>query len=216
MLWNQLNRLNLPETLRGILERNLADPPVAVMPGGPLEIASIDHLAFALRERTELHRLFGELIEDRHVEIIDTPRVWPFGDGCPEVPLADQKLMATVDVGGVQVTLLAPNSAGDIIANYVERAGGDELHHVAITVPDIVSAMQSMDAIPGGKAITPLAVDEDSLKQVFYRCDPDWRIVEIVERVNNFRGAFTCKNVVTLTAGERQNVFGSEMEVGAT
>jgi hypothetical protein len=52
------------------------------------------------------------------------------------------------------------------------------------------------------------------MSQVFFKFDPDYRIVELVERTLGFEGSFTCKNVATLTAGERRHTLAGPTTTG--
>ena len=214
--WQALSDVDLPPALAEIMSRNFRNPPEIVRSGMLLHDAPVDHLAFALLSEDHLCRNFDLLMRGRsEATVIDLPRTWPEGDGCPEVHWRDRKWMATVALAdGLQVTLLAPRSDGDVISTYLGNAGGEELHHVALRVVAIVECLdQVKTSCRSARQITPLAIDEDYLAQVFLKFDPDHRIVELVERFASFTGSFTCKNVQTLTAGERNHAFSGSQAV---
>ena len=115
----------------------------------------------------------------------------------------EKKLMATVSLAeGVQITLLGSKRDDDLISQFLKKARGSDIHHIAFLVEEIRSCLAQLQcAVPGFKRIGEIAEDAP-LSQVFTMIAHDHRIIELVERRLGFRGGFTCANIATLTAGE--------------
>jgi len=125
--WPALSNTELPPALAEIMSRNFRNAPAIINSSMLLHEAPVDHLGFALSSEDHLRHNFDLLMNVRNeATVIDWPRTWPQGDGCPEVHWRDRKSMATVALPvGMQVTLLAPKSGGDVISTYLSKAGGE-------------------------------------------------------------------------------------------
>lgn len=169
----------------------------------PLHDAPVDHVAVAVEDAREARRLWQSLSE-AGAKVIERLHLWPDDNpGCPGVEDCDVKWMTTLDLSGLLLVVLAPHNGDDLIAKFLRRAGGRDVHHIAYGVSDIDEALAACLAHVGVSKLSVIAVDPDALSQVFLRCDDDHRIVELVQRAESFTGTFTCRNVAALTQGER-------------
>jgi hypothetical protein len=205
MQLSQLGQIDCPELLQRILHQNSLNPPSPIKEQEQLAKESVDHVAIALNSIEDFNGLYQELsstyplLEDKHIWPNDIP-------GCPQVALTDLKYMVSFKVHDTRLVLLCAYSQGDVIDNFVRYAGGAALHHVALTVPNLTVAMsQLVRDFPNIRQITPLASDFGFMSQVFFQIPDEPRIIELVERENDFQGTFTCANVRQLTEGERLN-----------
>lgn len=197
--------LSLSNKLRFTIEKNLRHPPKLACSGMPLHNLPIDHIAIALETAKDLRRNW-KVLTDAGANTIEAVHLWPDGiPGCPPVAEADKKWMATIDIGELMIVLLAPHSADDLIARFLHRAGTRDVHHIAFATRNIRQILADCLAISGIRQITSLAVDEPYLSQVFLGTEGDIRITELVERGQDFRGTFTCRNIAALTTGERED-----------
>jgi hypothetical protein len=201
----QYQQIDLPATIKEILNQNMLNPPSPIGGQELLANESVDHVAIALNSYDEFDGLYRELantyplLEDKHVWPKDLP-------GCPQVPLTDLKYMVSFKVRDTRLVLLCAYSQGDVIDNFVRHAGGAALHHIALTVSNLAIAMKLLvQDFPSIRQITPLAKDSGFMSQVFFQLPDEPRIIELVERENDFQGTFTCPNVQQLTEGERLN-----------
>lgn len=167
----------------------------------------VDHVAIAFPCRHLFDKAY-KCLKNQCSEIISDFHLWPDEVlGCPQVPYSDRKFMASFMFDGTRLVLLLPYSCGDVIDNFCRQAGGAALHHVALTVPDIITASERLKAIPAARAVTPIVRDEQ-MAQAFFQVGDDPRLVELVQREGSFNGTFTCQNVRQLTEGERVNATG--------
>lgn len=120
-------------------------------------------------------------------------------------PPEHQAIMASFQGDGIRIVLLAPAHENCVLAHHISKVG-EGLHHVAFEVDDIEAAAALLGVL-GLRQITALADDEPELKQVFFKQDPDPRIIELVECAPGFAGTFKCGNIRTLIDGERRNGF---------
>lgn len=208
--WDDLPELEFTPELNLIIRSNLgaAAPKAAIE--GPLADSGIDHLAIVLPTALDVQKQYDALTR-LGGHMVDEPRYWPQGSRCDvSIPQSDHKFIGTVSVHGTHLTLLASTSPGDVLDVYLSRLNAKSaLHHPAFLVPDIVQALREVRRHFGDRVrqITPLAVDAGRLSQIFLKFGADPRIVELVQRENGFDGAFTCRNVTTLTSGERIHSF---------
>lgn len=205
-----MNVSELPNKISQLIQQSFEDPPLLARQGMPLHNAAIDHVAIALPSKGEVQTIIQALTE-AEFPVVEPLHLWPDDiPECPKVADEDRKWMATADLGEMLVVLLAPHAENDLIARFLARSGRPNIHHIAFAVHPIGDVLETVTAIPDVRQITPLAKDEEHLCQVFLKMDPDIRIVELIERVHNFRGTFTCNNITALTAGERQDVIGQK------
>jgi Glyoxalase/Bleomycin resistance protein/Dioxygenase superfamily len=193
-----------------LLQRGLSAPLNLVQTGGVLYAAPVDHVAIVMSER-KVRRWTHKLKRVHGLPPIEPLHLWPVEmTGCPEVPRENHTVMASFQADGFRVVLLAPANAECVLARHLQKAG-EGLHHVAFAMHDIEATTQQLGDL-GLRQITELAADEPEMKQVFFKQDPDPRIVELVERAPNFTGTFACGNLQTLIEGERRNAFSREPE----
>jgi hypothetical protein len=208
--WDDLTELDFTPELNLIIRDNLGAVAPRAAIEGPLATSKIDHLAIVLPTALDVQKQYDALMQ-RGGTIVDLPRNWPQGNRCDvSIPQSDHKFIGTVSVHGTHITLLSPASPGDVLHVYLSRLNVKRaLHHPAFLVPDIVEALSEVRRYFGDQVrqITPLAVDAGQLSQVFLKFGSDPRIVEMVQRENGFDGSFTCRNVATLTSGERVHSF---------
>jgi hypothetical protein len=212
MTWREMQCKKglLPGSLGRLLHRGLSNPLNLVRPGGLLYAAPVHHVALALSE-PKVRRWAAELERKHNLHPIEPLHLWPDeAPGCPRTPAEHQTVMASFQADGFRVVLLAPAHDRCVLARHLRKAG-QGLHHVAFEVPDIEATTAMLGAL-GLRQITDLADDEPELKQVFFKQDPDPRIVELVERASGFDGTFKCGNLRTLIDGERRNAFAAAEE----
>jgi methylmalonyl-CoA epimerase len=91
--------------------------------------ATIDHLGIAVRSLDEALK-FYEAQLGLHVSMRDT--------------VAQEKVnVAMLSVGDPRIELLEPTEPDSVIAKFIERRG-EGLHHVALKVPDLLSAVERL------------------------------------------------------------------------
>ncbi|MFZ1682798.1 MAG: hypothetical protein WAU88_01585 [Candidatus Zixiibacteriota bacterium] len=210
MMLPDFNRTkSLPSELQSVIGASFKKLPRLTEERAPLEHAPIDHIAVAALNARELRRLW-QIATDIGAKVVEPVHLWPDDlPGCPEIVFdADRKYMCTVDVDDFLVVLLAPHNGSDIIADFLERSGGPSVHHFALAVDNVETKLSECRSYPYVRQITPIATDEGLLTQVFLAADDDTRIIELIKRGKDFRGTFTCKNIATLTAGERAAMIG--------
>lgn len=205
MRLTKLNQIELPEIIKRILRENNLKLPFPLKDNEQLAVENVDHVAIALTSVEEFDGLCQEI--PCIYPVLEKKHIWPIDiAGCPQVPVADLKYMASFKVHDSRLVLLCPYSEGDVIHNFVCHAGGAALHHLAFTVPNLASSMKRlMRDFPNIRQITPVATDSGYMSQVFFQLPNDPRIIELVQRENDFEGTFTCTNVRQLTEGERLN-----------
>lgn len=201
--YNSVDISKLPHKLTQVISHCFDHPPLLACEGMPLHNAAIDHLALALPTHADIVEM-AVALNVAGIDVVEPLHRWPDDiPECPTVPVADRKWMATFNLGEMLLVLLAPQSEDDLIARFVQWAGGPGIHHMAFQVDPIEETLAQLTNTLGVRQITPLAVDDDYLKQVFLKMEPDIRIIELIERVDTFQGTFTCSNIAALTAGER-------------
>lgn len=207
MTWHDMKckKWLLPGALGRILHRSLCDPLNVVAPGGLLYNTPIHHLAIALSAQKVQHWAL-KLEREHGLHPIEPLHLWPDeAPGCPTTLVEHQTVMASFQADGFRVVLLAPAHDRCVLARHLRKVG-EGLHHVAFDVNEIAAKTAHLRAL-GLRQITELADDEPELKQVFFKQDPDPRIIELVERATLFDGTFKCGNIRTLIEGERRNAF---------
>lgn len=205
MNWRDLRSKNvLPGYPGKLLLRGLDAPLSPVLPGGPLHDAEVHHIALAMSER-KVRRWARDLEAVHRLRPVEPFHRWPNeAPGCPPTPPENHTYLASFQAEGVRVVLLAPPHRGCVLARFLRKAG-EGLHHVAFETANITASMAEM-AAAGVRQVTDLADREPDLKQVFYKGDPDPRLIELVESAG-FAGTFKCGNLDVLIDGERRNAF---------
>ncbi|HEY6273726.1 MAG TPA: methylmalonyl-CoA epimerase [Terriglobales bacterium] len=91
---------------------------------------SIDHLGVAVRSLAQARKFYEQLgLEVAGEEVVAHERV----------------KVAMVPLGESRIELLEPTGADSVIAKFLERHG-EGLHHVAIHVPDLAQAVETLKA----------------------------------------------------------------------
>ncbi len=90
----------------------------------------IDHLGIAVKSLAQARKLYELLgLEVANEEVVAHEKV----------------KVAMVPVGESRIELLEPTSPDSVIAKYLEKRG-EGLHHVAIHVPDLAHAVETLKA----------------------------------------------------------------------
>ena len=212
MNWRELkSKKVLPGYPGRLLLQGLDNPLPQVLPRGPLHDLEIHHVAIAMSERNA-RRWSNHLKVRQGLRPVESFHLWPDeAPGCPKTSPENHTYMASFQADGFRVVLLAPPHRGCVVARFL-RMAGEGLHHIAFQVTDIENSMKRL-ASAGLRQVTKLADHDPELKQVFYKADPDPRIIELVESSPEFKGTFTCRNLDVLIDGERRNAFADEAPI---
>lgn len=94
-------------------------------------LEKIDHVGVAVNSVEEVKKLYKEIfdLEPEFEEIVEEQKVRAVG----------------FKIGGSNIEFLEPTSDESPIAKFLEKKG-EGLHHIALTVDDIVSVLQNMKA----------------------------------------------------------------------
>ncbi len=193
--------ISWPIELADILHKSFSDLPRLAAAGMPLCDCAIDHFAVAVTSPRELKSYWQSLTEGG-AETIEPVLLWPDDvPGCQPVSNESKKWMVTLDCYRFKLVLLAPHNESDLIARFLKHTGTG-VHHLAFTTSNIRAKLEECLNVSGVSQISPLAIDSNSLSQVFVRIMGDARIIELIERKDTFHGTFTCRNIAALTKGE--------------
>lgn len=94
-------------------------------------LKKIDHVGVAVNSVEEVKKLYKEIfnLEPEFEEVVEEQKVRAVG----------------FKIGGSNIEFLEPTSAESPISKFIEKRG-EGLHHIALTVDDIVSVLQNMKA----------------------------------------------------------------------
>jgi methylmalonyl-CoA/ethylmalonyl-CoA epimerase len=90
----------------------------------------IDHLGIAVKSLQQARQFYEQL----GLEVVSE-----------EVVAHEKVKVALIPVGESRIELLEPTGPDSVIAKYLEKRG-EGLHHVAIHVPDLVHALETLKA----------------------------------------------------------------------
>jgi methylmalonyl-CoA/ethylmalonyl-CoA epimerase len=90
----------------------------------------IDHLGIAVKSLEQARKLYEQL----GLEVVSE-----------EVVAHEKVKVALIPVGESRIELLEPTGPDSVIAKYLEKRG-EGLHHVAIHVPDLAHAIETLKA----------------------------------------------------------------------
>ena len=91
---------------------------------------TIDHLGIAVKSLAQARKFYEKL---------------GLAVGSEEVVAPEKVKVAMIPVGESRIELLEPTSADSVIAKFLEKRG-EGLHHVALHVPDLKRAVETLKA----------------------------------------------------------------------
>jgi 4-hydroxyphenylpyruvate dioxygenase-like putative hemolysin len=93
----------------------------------------------------------------------------------------------------------APHANGDQLGRFVNERGGYAIHHIAVSVENIVVSGRSFEAM-GFKPISPIAEDGE-IAQQFLKNGAN-QVLELIHRKGHDSRTFTCSNIAALRRSE--------------
>jgi histidinol-phosphate aminotransferase len=168
------------------------------------DVLHVDHFAITVADEST-HLKWVATLLSAGAALVEGPGVWP-KDYCEELsefPADLEMHFATMEVspGGLLV-IAAPRRPGDQLARFRSHRGPWGVHHAAIRVADVHSALAYWQQ-KGWKPLSQLPVVDDALHQWFLRNDDD-QILELIARRDGGQATFTCNNLKALRLSEKR------------